>query len=40
MNENERLLVDQKFLEDISEIIAQAKKNAKTAVKLTMVYAY
>ena len=40
MNENERLLVDQKFLEDISEIIAQAKKNAKTAVNLTMVYAY
>ena len=40
MDENERFPVDHKFLEDISEILAQAKKNAKTAVNLTMVYAY
>lgn len=28
------------FLEDVSEILQSARKNAKTAVNLSMVYAY
>lgn len=28
------------FLESVAEVLAQARKNAKTAVNLSMVYAY
>ena len=31
---------DQNFLTDISKILRDARKNAKTAVNLAMVYAY
>ena len=40
MNKNEINLVNQKFLKNISDVLAQARKNAKTAVNLSMVYAY
>lgn len=40
MDKKEWITVDHAFLEDVSEILTQAKKNAKTAVNLSMVYAY
>ena len=33
-------LINQKFLQDISELLFNARKQAKTAVNLSMVYAY
>ena len=32
--------IDHKFLESVAEVLTQARKNAKTAVNLSMVYAY
>lgn len=32
-------LINQKFLQDISELLINARKQAKTAVNLSMVYA-
>ena len=40
MSKNEINSISPKFLENISEVLAQARKNAKTAVNLSMVYAY
>lgn len=40
MRENEIIHIDQGFLESVSAILIKAKKNAKTAVNLSMVYAY
>ena len=33
-------LINKKFLQDISELLDSARKQAKTAVNLSMVYAY
>ncbi len=40
MSKNEITPINQSFLESVSEVLAQARKNAKTAVNLAMVYAY
>lgn len=32
--------IDKSFFESISNVLAKARKNAKTAVNLSMVYAY
>ncbi len=40
MNKNEIIPINQSFLENVSDVLAQARKNAKTAVNLAMVYAY
>ena len=40
MSKNKIIPINQSFLENVSEILAQARKNAKTAVNLAMVYAY
>ena len=40
MDKNEITSVNLNFLEEVSKILAQAQKNAKTAVNLSMVYAY
>ncbi len=40
MRKNEITPLNQNFLESVSEVLAQARKNAKTAVNLAMVYAY
>lgn len=40
MTNKELTLIDHKFLESVAEVLAQARKNAKTAVNLSMVYAY
>ncbi len=40
MSKNEITPINQGFLESVSEVLAQARKNAKTAVNLAMVYAY
>lgn len=40
MSKNEITPINQNFLENVSEVLAQARKNAKTAVNLAMVYAY
>ena len=40
MSKNEITSINQSFLENVSEVLAQARKNAKTAVNLAMVYAY
>ena len=32
--------IDQEFLKNISDILETARRNAKTAVNLSMVYAY
>lgn len=40
MGKNEISSINPKFLENISEVLVQARKNAKTAVNLSMVYAY
>ena len=36
----EILSIDQEFLKNVSEVLEKARKNAKTAVNLSMVYAY
>lgn len=41
MEKNELALpIDQNFLQSVSSVLEQAQKNAKTAVNLSMVYAY
>ena len=40
MNKKEITLIDQGFLKNVSEVLEKARKNAKTAVNLSMVYAY
>lgn len=40
MSKNEIPPINQNFLENVSEVLARARKNAKTAVNLAMVYAY
>ena len=40
MSKNEITPINQSFLENVSEVLSQARKNAKTAVNLSMVYAY
>ena len=40
MSKNEITPINQSFLESVSDVLAQARKNAKTAVNLAMVYAY
>lgn len=40
MDKNEILPINRDFLQSVSEVLAHARKNAKTAVNLSMVYAY
>ena len=40
MNKKEIISIDQGFLKNVSEVLEKARKNAKTAVNLAMVYAY
>ena len=40
MGKNEINSINPKFLENISEVLVLARKKAKTAVNLSMVYAY
>ena len=40
MNKNEINPIDQNFLDSIVDVLVQARKSAKTAVNLSMVYAY
>ena len=40
MTKKELTPIDHNFLESVAEVLAQARKNAKTAVNLSMVYAY
>ena len=40
MTKNELTPIDHNFLESVAEVLAQARKNAKTAVNLSIVYAY
>ena len=40
MGKNEIGSINPKLLENISEVLVQARKKAKTAVNLSMVYAY
>ena len=40
MAKKELTPIDHNFLESVSEVLAQTRKNAKTAVNLSMVYAY
>ena len=40
MEKNNLTPIDHHFLESIAEVLTQARKNAKTAVNLSMVYAY
>lgn len=40
MTNKELTPIDHKFLESVAEVLAQARKNAKTAINLSMVYAY
>ena len=40
MSKNEIATIDHVFQESVSDVLLQARKNAKTAVNLSMVYAY
>ena len=40
MSKNEVTQVEHSFLEDVSNVLEKARKSAKTAVNLSMVYAY
>lgn len=40
MSKNENSSINHSFLENVSEVLARARKNAKTAINLAMVYAY
>ena len=40
MSKNEINSIDQNFLKNVSDVLEQARKQAKTAVNLSMVYAY
>lgn len=37
---NNVVTIDSRFFENVSDVLAKARKNAKTAVNLSMVYAY
>ena len=39
-NMEENTSINREFLQDVSDVLARARKNAKTAVNLSMVYAY
>ena len=39
MDKNEITPVDRDFLQGVSDVLAKARKNAKTAFNLSMVYA-
>lgn len=39
MDKNEITPINHDFLQGVSDVLAQARKNAKTAVNLSMVYA-
>ena len=40
MDKNEITPINRDFLQGVSDVLAHARKNAKTAVNLSMVYAY
>ena len=40
MSKNEITSINQGFLKNVSEVLEKARKNAKAAVNLSMVYAY
>ena len=40
MDKNEITPINRNFLQGVSDVLANARKNAKTAVNLSMVYAY
>ncbi len=40
MDKNEITPMNRNFLQEVSDVLAKARKNAKTAVNLSMVYAY
>ena len=40
MDKNEITPINRDFLQGVSDVLAQARKNAKAAVNLAMVYAY
>ena len=40
MDKNEITPINRDFLQGVSDVLTQARKNAKTAVNLAMVYAY
>ena len=40
MDKNEITPINRDFLQGVSDVLAKARKNAKTAVNLSMVYAY
>ncbi|MCD7805386.1 MAG: DUF1016 N-terminal domain-containing protein, partial [Oscillospiraceae bacterium] len=40
MNDLDARHTNEEFLKNISDVLASARKNAKTAVNLSMVYAY
>ena len=40
MDKNEMTPINRDFLQGVSDVLAKARKNAKTAVNLAMVYAY
>ncbi len=40
MSKNDITAINRDFLESVSEVLLEARKNAKTAVNLSMVYAY
>ncbi len=40
MSKNQITTINRDFLESVSEVLLEARKNAKTAVNLSMVYAY
>lgn len=40
MNKKEIISIDHGFLKNASEVLERARENAKTAVNLSMVYAY
>ena len=39
MSKNDITAINRDFLESVSEVLLEARKNAKTAVNLSMVYA-
>ena len=39
MDKNEITPINRDFLQGVSDVLARARKNAKTAVNLSMVYA-
>lgn len=39
-NQKVNAMIDRDFFQNVSEVLDKARKNAKTAVNLSMVYAY